>query len=29
MKAYFKDINNKQPVKASEDFKARLKKQFN
>ncbi len=28
MKAYFKDIENNPPVKASDDFKARMKEQF-
>ncbi len=28
MKAFFEDIDNNLPVKASEDFKARMKEQF-
>ena len=28
MKAYFENIDNKPPVKASDDFKARMKEKF-
>lgn len=28
LKAYFKDFDNKSPLKASDDFKARLNEQF-